>query len=61
MHFEVYHRTDQSRLWCWRLRDGGKRIVALGEGYHSRADCLHAIDLVRGTSSLTPVIDEPKD
>lgn len=59
MHFELYRqRAGDARGWCWKLHDGFQQVVASGEGYRTKADCLHAIDLVRGTSSLTPVIDE---
>ena len=59
MHFEIYRRHGGAdRRWCWRLHDGTQQVIASGEGYQSKALCLHAIDLVRGTSSLTPVIDE---
>ena len=58
MHFEVYRqRRAKSWAWCWRLRGADEATVAFGEGYESRADCLHAVDIVRGTNSLTPVLD----
>jgi uncharacterized protein len=59
MHFEIYRQqAGAARCWCWRLHDATQQVIASGEGYRSKALCLHAIDLVRGTSSLTPVIDE---
>ena len=62
MHFEIYRRDGAgSRDWCWRLRGAKEGIVAFGEGYGSRSDCLHAVDIVRGTNSLTPVLDEPSE
>ena len=62
MHFEIYRQGGpQSRTWCWRLRGADEGIVAFGEGYESRADCLRAVDIVRGTNSLTPVLDGPEE
>lgn len=61
MHFEIYRqgRADMWE-WCWRLRAADEGIVAFGEGYESRSDCLHAVDIVRGTDSLTPIVDKPE-
>ena len=61
MHFEIYRQSGAGSLdWCWRLRGANEGIVAFGEGYESRSDCLHAVDIVRGTNSLTPIVDEPE-
>ena len=44
--FEIYR--DAKRDYRWRLRAGNRRIIAdSGEGYRNRADCEHAIDLLR--------------
>ena len=59
MRFELYRRPDvRGKSWCWRLCGAREGIVAYGEGYASRSDCLHAVELVRGTTSLTPIIDD---
>jgi uncharacterized protein YegP (UPF0339 family) len=61
MHFEIYRQSRAgSPAWCWRLRGANEGIVAFGEGYESRLDCLNAVDIVRGTNSLTPILDEPE-
>lgn len=64
MHFEIYRQTSGSLAvavlggeWRWRLRAKNGEIVASGEGYHNRADCLHAIGLVKQTNPFTPVKD----
>lgn len=51
MRFEVY-RARRGLLrrpqWRWRLKAKNGRTVAHGgEGYNNRADCLHAIELIR--------------
>ena len=53
MYFQIYQ--DTSRQWRWRLRSGNHEIIAHGESYRNRADCLHAIDLVKSTNARTPV------
>ena len=53
-----YIRRDITGQWRWRLRAGNNRIIAeSGESYHNRADCLAAIELVKG-SALAPVREE---
>ena len=55
MAYYVYR--DANNQWRWRLVAANNRIIAnSGEGYFNKADCLHAIDLVKGTL-LTPVYD----
>lgn len=43
--------------WRWRLRGDNGETIASGEDYVNRADCDHAIGLVKGTNDRTPVID----
>ncbi|MYH18544.1 MAG: DUF1508 domain-containing protein [Gemmatimonadetes bacterium] len=52
MYFQVIPSGDQ---WRWRLRSANHQIIAHGERYHNKTDCLHAIDLVKSTDSNTPV------
>lgn len=65
MHFEIYQQ-QQGLLsvglphpdFRWRLRANNGQIIAeSGEGYRNKVDCQHGIDLVRGTSTMTPVVD----
>lgn len=47
-----YMYKDTNNHWRWRLRAGNNRIIAnSGEGYFNKADCLAAINLVKGSSS----------
>ena len=50
MAFYVYR--DNAGQWRWRLRAAnGQTIADSGEGYVNKHDCLHAIDLVKSSSS----------
>jgi uncharacterized protein YegP (UPF0339 family) len=52
MYFEKYQQLSQ---WRWRLRAANHEIIASGESYWNETDCDHAINLVKGTTSSTPV------
>lgn len=52
MYFEKYPTNGQ---WRWRLRSANHEIIASGESYWNETDCDHAINLVKGTTSQTPV------
>jgi uncharacterized protein YegP (UPF0339 family) len=52
--FQVY--KDIQGEYRWRLRAGNNRIIAdSGEGYRSKADCLHGIELVKRDGPDAPV------
>lgn len=53
--FEIY--KDEASEYRWRLRAGNNEIIANGEGYVSKRDCLHCVELVRMLSEDTPVED----
>jgi uncharacterized protein YegP (UPF0339 family) len=56
MYFEMYPTTyGLRREWRWRLKGANHEIIASGEGYTSKQGCLHAINLLKGTTLLTPV------
>jgi uncharacterized protein YegP (UPF0339 family) len=48
--------TDSQGQYIWRLRASNHEIIAHGESYWNKADCLHAIDLVKSTQG-TMVVD----
>ncbi len=54
MRFEKYKSNNQ---WRWRLKAANHEIIASGESYVNERDCVHAINLVKGTTGSTPVID----
>ncbi len=65
MYFEIYQQSGTGGAgilaamiggqWRWRLRAANHEIIASGEAYVNKADCLRAIDLVRGTDKSTPI------
>lgn len=54
MYF-TYWQSKKNQQWYWNLKAGNHEIIAQGEGYHNKSDCLHAIGLVQNTDSKTPV------
>ena len=54
MAYHIY--KDVNGHWRWYLSAGNNRKIAnSGESYWNKEDCLHAINLVKGTDSKTPV------
>jgi uncharacterized protein len=50
MYYKLYR--DAAGYHRWTLYSANHRKIAdSGEGYVNRNDCLHAIDLVKGSSS----------
>ena len=48
-----YMYKDTAGHWRWYLSAGNNRKIAnSGEGYHNEADCLAAINLVKGSASV---------
>ena len=54
MKYEIY--KDRRGEWRWRLRASNHEIIASGEGYVKRADCVHSIRLVK-RSTKTKIVD----
>lgn len=47
-----YYWKDGSGQWRWHLEAANNRIIATsGESYHNEQDCLHAIELVKGSAN----------
>ena len=59
MKFE-YFQSKKDDEWYWRLRgDNGEPIADGGQGYKNKSDCLHGIDLVKGSGDAEVVeVDE---
>lgn len=54
MWFKLY--KDTAGYWRWTLYSANnKKIADSGEGYSNKSDCSAAIDLVKSTTSTTPV------
>ena len=44
---------DHLNQWRWRLVAANSRTIAdSGDSYYNERDCLHAIDLVKGSSAV---------
>lgn len=55
MYYVLY--KDANTHWRWHLVAANNRIIAnSGEGYYNKADCLSAINLVKG-SNTAPVVE----
>ncbi|MDS4026771.1 MAG: DUF1508 domain-containing protein [Candidatus Contendobacter sp.] len=65
MYFEIYQERqsglasllppEPTAQWRWRLRGGNNEIIASGESYYNKQDCLHTVQLVMNTNKATPV------
>ena len=52
MYFEKYQQAGQ---WRWRLKAANHEVIASGESYVYESGCDNAINLVKSTTSTTPV------
>ena len=48
MVFNCY--KDVRGEWRWRLKADNGEIIASGESYKNKQDCLHVIELVKSSS-----------
>lgn len=56
MRYVIY--KDRQGYWRWTLVAlNGKTIADSSEGYGNKADCLHGIDLVKGSTNA-PVYEQ---
>ena len=56
MRFKVY--KDTRGEWRWRLKSAnGNTLADSGEGYKNKQDCIHAVNLVKGTINVPVDID----
>ncbi|HEY5779860.1 MAG TPA: YegP family protein [Terrimicrobiaceae bacterium] len=52
-------KSNRDGEWYWHFKAKNGELVASGEGYKNKSDCLHAIDLLRASAkdkvwNLTP-------
>jgi uncharacterized protein len=45
-YYEVYYKDYQ---WRWRFKANNHEIIASGESYYNKSDCLAAVGLVKGS------------
>lgn len=55
MKFEMYR--DGSGQYRWRLRAANGEIIASGEAYRNRDDCIRAVTLVMETTRQTSFVE----
>ncbi len=55
MKFEMY--KDPSGQYRWRLKAGNGEIIASGEAYRHRDDCIRAVYLVMDTNRNTAFVE----
>lgn len=55
MKFELY--KDSSNQYRWRLKGANGEIVASGEAYRNRQDCIDAVHLVMDTNRQTKFVE----
>ena len=46
-----WYFKDKAGLWRWRLRADNNEIIAVGESYRNKQDCLNAIELVKASKN----------
>lgn len=51
MYFYLYRDVNLQWRWSLIVSGNGRKIANSGEGYYNKADCLAAINLVRGSGS----------
>ncbi len=43
--------------WRWRFCDGKGTVIARGEGYRTRNECLAVVDVLRRRASVAGIVD----
>ena len=56
--FEVY--KDDAGEWRFRMIAPNGKIIAVGEGYHNKQDCIGTIDSIKVNALSADVICEGK-
>lgn len=51
MKFEIY--KDASGEWRFRLKAANGEIIATGESYKNRIDCLSTVELIQKSNDAT--------
>lgn len=53
MKFEYYKSKDG---WRWRLRSANNEIIASGEAYRNKKDCIACMQLILDLAPDTPIV-----
>jgi hypothetical protein len=54
--FEVY--KDKREEFRWRLRADNNQVIAVGEGYTTKAACMNGIESVQKNAPLATIDDQ---
>lgn len=60
MQFQIYPTVEgllAQTQWRWRLLAANNRVIAAGESYHNRQDCVDAVNLVMNTTTKTSFVE----
>jgi uncharacterized protein len=52
-----YWKSSSNSNWYWHLKASNGLIIATGEGYVNKADCVHVINLIKGHASTATVVE----
>ena len=52
MYFEIF-KSKTNNQWYWHLKSANHKIIANGEGYINKEDCVNAVYLVMDTTRKT--------
>lgn len=55
MKYEIF-KSIYSNEWHWRLVAANGKIIAVGESYTRKGNCLAAIDIVKGSGGVRVVM-----
>ncbi|WP_411884811.1 YegP family protein [Polaromonas sp. YR568] len=58
MQYQLYPVTvNGGTQWRWRLVAGNNRVIASGESYFNRQDCVDVVNLIMDTNRQTPFVE----
>ncbi len=60
MKYELWKSAADSK-WYWHLKAGNGEKIAQGEGYVRKADCVHAIKLVKSSGAAPESDQNPRE
>ena len=56
MKFE-YWQNKTNKNWYWHAKASNGLIIAQGEGYVNKADCVHIINIITGAAATAAVVE----
>lgn len=55
MKFE-YWRSSKNNNWYWHAKASNGLVIAQGEGYVNKADCLNVINIIKAGAATAAVV-----